>query len=293
MILFSGGRSYYSHPSLNDPGKPKVPHQSSATGMQAIPATGTAMGLAYKEKLNIAERQNAVVVCSMGDAAITEGEVAEAFQMAALKQLPILYLIQDNEWDISATADEIRAQDASGYIQGFHGITCLKVEGNDFLASYQTIHEALRIIREERRPVLVHATVPLLNHHTSGVRMEWYRHDLEEDRTEDPFPIMMAQMIEAGFTKQELEQIENEVKTAIKIDFEKALAANDPQASDLYDHIFAPTNIVKETGTRVPAGGEEIVMVDAALKAIEELMSEHKECLLYGQDVGGRLGGVF
>ena len=46
---FSGGRTYYSHPSLNDIDKPKIPHQSSATGMQAIPATGVALGFAYKE----------------------------------------------------------------------------------------------------------------------------------------------------------------------------------------------------------------------------------------------------
>ena len=52
---FSGGRTYYSHPSLNDPDKPKIPHQSSATGMQAIPSTGVAMGIQYKEKTGIAE----------------------------------------------------------------------------------------------------------------------------------------------------------------------------------------------------------------------------------------------
>ena len=46
---FSGGRTYYSHPSLKDEDKPKIPHQSSATGMQAIPATGVAMGFWYKE----------------------------------------------------------------------------------------------------------------------------------------------------------------------------------------------------------------------------------------------------
>ena len=51
-------------------------------------------------------REGAVVLCSLGDASITEGEVAEAFQMAALRQLPILYLVQDNDWDISAHARE-------------------------------------------------------------------------------------------------------------------------------------------------------------------------------------------
>ena len=52
---FSGGRSYYCHISLKDDDKPKVPHQSSATGMQAIPTTGVAMGIQYKEKLGLAE----------------------------------------------------------------------------------------------------------------------------------------------------------------------------------------------------------------------------------------------
>ena len=92
---FSGGRTYYSHPSLKREGFPKIPHQSSATGMQAIPTTGVAMGIQYQEKeklTNPKEGEEPVVVCSFGDAAITEGEVAEAFQMAALKKLPICLL---------------------------------------------------------------------------------------------------------------------------------------------------------------------------------------------------------
>jgi 2-oxoisovalerate dehydrogenase E1 component len=110
---------------LNDADKPKIPHQSSATGMQAIPATGVAMGIQYKEKIGIAENyngENPIVVCSLGDASCTEGEVSEAFQMAVLKQMPIIYLVQDNEWDISATAKETRAQDITYYARGFQRI---------------------------------------------------------------------------------------------------------------------------------------------------------------------------
>ena len=117
---FSAGRTYYSHPSLNRKGFPKIPHQSSATGMQAIPTTGVAMGIQYKEKEGISKPKKGeepVVVCSFGDASITEGEVAEAFQMASLKKLPILYLVQDNEWDISAHATETRAVDANTVCQ--------------------------------------------------------------------------------------------------------------------------------------------------------------------------------
>ncbi|MCB0446598.1 MAG: tungsten formylmethanofuran dehydrogenase, partial [Gelidibacter sp.] len=87
---FSGGRTYYSHPSLRDDDKPKIPHQSSATGMQAIPATGVAMGMQYKELQGLDDKtlkDLPLVVCSLGDASVTEGEIAEAFQMAALKQM--------------------------------------------------------------------------------------------------------------------------------------------------------------------------------------------------------------
>jgi len=121
---FSGGRTYYSHPSLKRDNMPKIPHQSSATGMQAIPTTGIAMGIQYKEKEGLAEDfggQDPVVVCSLGDASCTEGEVSEALQMAALKQYPIVYLVQDNGWDISANASETRAQDMTFYAQGFNG----------------------------------------------------------------------------------------------------------------------------------------------------------------------------
>ena len=293
---FSGGRTYYSHPSLRDEDKPKIPHQSSATGMQAIPAAGAAMGMQYKEKTGIVEengKEKPIVLCSLGDASVTEGEVAEAMQMAALRQFPILFLVQDNGWDISANAAETRAQNAAEYAQGFHGIETVSIDGSDFMESYVTLQNVITTMRRERRPFLVHATCPLLNHHTSGVRMEWYRDDLEEARQQDPYPVLTGQMLDAGFSKKELEKIEKEAKSMVAADFEKALNAADPEPQDLFTHDFAPTPIQTESGNRTPEKGEEVVMVDCALHAVEELMRENKACLLYGQDVGSRLGGVF
>lgn len=293
---FSGGRTYYSHPSLRDADKPKIPHQSSATGMQAIPSTGVALGMQYKELVGLDDKtlQDApLVLCSLGDASVTEGEIAEAFQMAALKQLPILYLVQDNGWDISANEEETRAQNAFEYAQGFNGLEAISIDGANFTESYLAIQEVIKTIREERRPVLVHAKVPLLNHHTSGVRMEWYRDDLEEARSRDPYPVLRNQLLASGFTEQELVAIEKEAKTVVAKDLEEAMKAEDPKPEDLFTHDFAPTPITEEKGERSPADKEEVVMVDCALFAVEELMKEHKECLLYGQDVGGRLGGVF
>jgi 2-oxoisovalerate dehydrogenase E1 component len=295
---FSGGRTYYSHPSLRDADKPKIPHQSSATGMQAIPATGAAMGFWYKEQTGLHKSQNPsenpIVVCSLGDASVTEGEIAEAFQMAALKQLPILYLVQDNGWDISANAAETRAQNAFEYARGFNGLEAIQVDGADFVASYHAVQRCIDTIRRERRPMLLHAKVPLLNHHTSGVRMEWYRDDLEEARSRDPYPVMLQQMRNAGFADSEIKAIEAEVLEKVKADYHAALNAEDPRPEDLFTHDFAPAPVVNEEGTRVPADrSDKVVMVDCALFAVEELMREHPECLLYGQDVGARLGGVF
>ena len=293
---FSGGRTYYSHPSLKDEDKPKIPHQSSATGMQAIPATGVAMGFWYKENIDIDDKtleDKPICVCSLGDASVTEGEIAEAFQMAALKQLPIIYLVQDNGWDISANEAETRAQNAAEYAQGFNGLDAISIDGANFIESYNAVQKAIKIVREERRPILIHAKVPLLNHHTSGVRMEWYRDDLEEARSRDPYPVLRKQLLDNGFTPEEIDQLEANAVSLVKTDFEEALQAEDPQPEDLFTHDFAPTPITEEQGERAPEGNDEVVMVDCALFAVEELMRKHQECLLYGQDVGGRLGGVF
>ena len=293
---FSGGRTYYCHPSLKDDDKPKIPHQSSATGMQTIPATGVAMGMKYKELQGLDDKtlkDLPFVVCSLGDASVTEGEIAEAFQMAALKQMPILYLVQDNGWDISANAAETRAQNAFEYAQGFHGLDAISIDGANFIESYEAVEKVIATIRKERRPFLIHAKVPLLNHHTSGVRMEWYRDDLEEARSRDPYPVIKQQLLDNGFSSEEVVAIENSAKEKVESDFKEALKAEDPKPEDLFTNDFVPTPITEEKGIRSPEGADKVVMVDCALFAVEELMKKHKECLLYGQDVGGRLGGVF
>ena len=293
---FSGGRTYYSHPSLRRDDMPKIPHQSSATGMQAIPMTGVAMGIQYKEQQGLAEDyngENPITVMSIGDAACTEGEFSEALQMAALKQLPILYLVQDNEWDISASADEIRAQDVAYYARGFKGVEVYSIDGSDFEESYKTIEKVFKLIRKERRPFLIHAKVPLLGHHTSGVRKEWYRDDLEEHATRDPYPKIKDLARKYGVDEADLINFEADIKKEGDKGYIEAQKAPDPEPSSLTNNIFAPTPITEEKGERAPKGKQKTVMVDSALFAVREIMEKHPEALLYGQDVGHRLGGVF
>ena len=293
---FSGGRTYYSHPSLKRDNMPKIPHQSSATGMQAIPTTGIALGLQYLEKNGMNMDYNGlnpIAICSLGDASCTEGEVSEAFQMAVLKQLPILFLVQDNEWDISAKAKEFRSQDITEFSKGFKGLETKTIDGTDFILSYNIVKECINTIRTERRPMLIHAKVPLLNHHTSGVRKEWYRDDLAESEKKDPLPRLRNQLIVSGIDSDELKLIELNAKKIVENDYQKAILEEEPLPEDLFLHEFAPTPITEEKGERSPIGKQATVMVDSALFAIRELMTKHPECLLYGQDVGARLGGVF
>jgi 2-oxoisovalerate dehydrogenase E1 component len=293
---FSGGRTYYSHPSLKREGFPTIPHQSSATGMQAIPATGMAHGISFLEKQNLGNNaERPLVLCSLGDGSVTEGEVSEAFQMAVLHQLPIIYLIQDNEWGISATGSEMRAMDAFEFAAGFKGMHRMRVDGSDFLASYQVLADAFQWVRNRKGPVLVHAKCPLLGHHTSGVRREWYRgeSDLAVHAEDDPLPKLEAALLNLGVAIDELESLKKQAENTVLHDFQEALKAADPDPTTVEDHEFAETPIKEEKGIRHPQGAEKVVMVDAALHAIDDLLKAHPEALFYGQDVGGRLGGVF
>jgi 2-oxoisovalerate dehydrogenase E1 component len=153
--------------------------------------------------------------------------------------------------------------------------------------------DVLKAVRNERRPFLIHAKVPLLGHHTSGVRKEWYRDDLEEHAKRDPLPVLRNQLKQSGATDEELTSIEDASRQKVIEDYQRALEEEDPRPEDLFLHDYAPTPITEESGERAPAGKEPTVMVDSALFAIQEIMQKHPEALLYGQDVGGRLGGVF
>ena len=311
---FTGGREYYNHPNSRRENYPKIIHQSSATGMQAIPTTGIAQGIQYLEKMSdisyqmsektenekslkskISNQKSPVVVCCFGDGSITEGEVSEAFSFAALKQLPIIYLVEDNDWGISVSSDEARTNNAYEYIAGFKGIERMQVDGSDFEKSYSCIENAIHYVRENRKPILIHAKVPLLGHHTSGVRKEWYRDDddLAKHEKDNPITKLYQVLIKKGISAEDLKIIEEEERSFIEREFQEAVNASEPNPLTVSDYVFVDTPITEEQGVRSPAGGEKVMMVDAALHAVEELMRDYPECLFYGQDVGKRLGGVF
>ncbi len=262
--IFTGGREYYSHPNFRGDDKPTIIHQSSATGMQAIPTTGIAQGLQFLESTksplykNGKDGEAPVVVCSFGDASITEGEVSEAFQFAVLKQLPIIYLVQDNNWGISVVAEEARTMNAYQFAKGFKGMERISIDGSDFSQSYKVIKNVVNEVREKRHPVLIHAKVPLLGHHTSGVRKEFYRteEDLLKHGLDDPNPKLRKKLLEIGVTEVALKEIETNAAAEVEQQFQQAVVAAEPDVSKVGEHIFVPTPVTEETGDRCPAGNE-------------------------------------
>jgi 2-oxoisovalerate dehydrogenase E1 component len=181
------------------------------------------------------------------------------------------------------------------FAAGFKGLSGIQVDGSDFEASFDVMKYVCDIVRRERRPFLVHAQVPLLGHHTSGVRKEFYRTDEDwaKHMAHDPQPKLRKKLQARGVSGEEIIKIEQEAFSVVENDFTKAVASPEPDPATVETHVFVPTAVTAEKGVRAPAGADKVIMVDAALFAIRELMEEHPEAILYGQDVGKRLGGVF
>jgi 2-oxoisovalerate dehydrogenase E1 component len=188
----------------------------------------------------------------------------------------------------------MRAMNAMEYAQGFKGLRATTVNGSSFIKSYEAVGDALNFVRTNQKPALLHAACPLIGHHTSGVRKEWYRgENLTEHLQHDPYKILKDELLIQGTELSLLEEIEHEAISKVEKDFDRAQSAVNPDPEDFDSHEFAPIPVTEEHGVRNPQAGEKVVMVDAALHAVDEILKKHPEALFYGQDVGRRLGGVF
>src|SRR6185437_1637351 len=181
--------------------------------------------------------------------------------------------------------DEARVMDAYEYAQGFKGLNRLRIDGSDFFQSYETMGEVTAAVRRTGEPWLVQAQTPLLGHHTSGVRRETFRDnaDMQEHSSRDPLPRLKTRLLALGVAEEGLHEIHQTAIDTVRHGFQQALAAPEPDPATVTDHVFAPTPVTEETGVREPAGGNKVLMVDAALFAIREIMEDNPEALLYGQ----------
>jgi 2-oxoisovalerate dehydrogenase E1 component len=294
---FSGGRNGYGSPVLKRDGMPKVPYLGLTAGAHVVPATGMAQGLAYLSAQNLrSDFDRPVVLCSLGDGALTGGEVAEALQVALLKRLPIVYLVQDNDWARSARADEYRGMDPYEFAGGIKGMRRTRVNGADFVQAYESLQLAIDYVRIERLPIFMHAKCPLIGSFRSDLPADRYRteENLALHGKDDPIVRLRKYLIIEGETEEALERIDEEARALVAEELRLASETAEPDPGTIALHTFADAGeTVAPEAEAETSVGEPLSPARAAAAAISDLLAAHREALYYGQDVGGALGGLY
>src|SRR5215207_7223507 len=219
----SGGRqmpSHWGHPDLN------IVSTSSPTGTQFLQAVGTAEAGLRAKKIGdpLVEATRAgddeIVWVTTGDGTTSEGEFWESLNSACNLRVPVLYIVEDNEYAISVPVEVNTAGGSiSKLVAGFPGLYIQTCDGCDVVDSYETFGRAAEYVRSGQGPALVHAKVIRPYSHSLSDDERFYK--TEEMRAEearrDPITRTAARLIELGHaTRAELEEIEREVAEVVQ-----------------------------------------------------------------------------
>ena len=208
---------------------------SSTVSTQMVLATG----VAYSAQL---EKSDFVTLTTTGEGSANQGEVQEAMNFAGVKKLPLIFVIENNEYAISVPIEEQYAAEnmssrAVGY--GFEGVT---VDGNDFTEVYLTFKKAVEDARKGLGPKLIELKVSRLTSHSADDDHNVYRskEEIEEMKKHDPLDEMQKQLIaEKYLTQEELDKMDEEVRDEINKATDEAESMPDPLASSLLDEVYA------------------------------------------------------
>lgn len=198
-----------------------------------------ATGVAYSAQL---EKSDFVTLTTTGEGSANQGEVQEAMNFAGVKKLPVIFVVENNDYAISVPikeqyANEKMSDRAHGY--GFEGIT---VDGNDFTEVYLTFKKAVEDARSGKGPKLIELMVSRLTSHSADDDQNVYRskEEIEEMKKHDPLDTFEKQLIDEGYlSKEEIEKMDEEVRAEVDKATDEAEAMPDPLASSLLDEVYA------------------------------------------------------
>lgn len=263
--------------------------QSSPTGSQFNQAVGCALG---------AKRSKAkeVIYVSSGEGACSQGDFHEALNCAAIEKLPLIFLIQRNEFAISVPIEEqIAGASVVKIASGYEGVSAVSVDGTDLLASYRVIKEAYDRALKGKGPSLIEAAVPrLLSHSISDDHLK-YRDikEIEKDKKRCPIHKLQNFIIKNKIAgKKQLQLLEENLKNEIDQLTLEAESQPDPTAETATDFTFYPNDPALNFTER-EAQGEKLFMVDALNRALDQELALNDKMYVFGQDVAGGKGGVF
>ncbi len=286
----SGGRQLPVHWGST---KINLPSQSSPTGTQFLQAVGAAFANLKRGNKNIA-------YVSSGEGTTSQGEFHEAINWASREKIPVLFVIQNNKYAISVPVSSQsggKNHSISEMMAGYDNLFRLKIDGTDFLQSYEKIQEAIEYIRNGKGPALIEAEVVRLESHSSSDDQRKYRDpkELEEDQKKCPIEKFAKILIEKGFlSKQDFEKLKSDVVKEINEASDKAFTAPDPKADDATKYVYDESGLKEslEYESSTPSGNK-IVMVDAINHALHEEMEKNDEMVIFGEDIEDAKGGVF
>ncbi len=285
---FTGGRQMPTHLGSK---KLRMPTASSPTGSQYLQAVGSALS-------SFLRNTDEVVYVSGGEGSTSQGEYFEAVNWATRKKLPVIFLIQNNKFAISVPVED---QSAGGSIfkacSGFEGLNKFHIDGTDFLESYGTAKEAVRLAREGQGPSLIYADVVRLRSHSASDAQEKYRskESLDEDLKQDPLLKLEKLLIEKSILDEEkIKEMKKQIHDEVMRIADEVIKQPAPDAKTVMDFLYCPPEeqtvieYEKEGNT-----GEPVVMVDAVNHALHEEMEKNPNMIIYGEDIADGKGGVF
>jgi 2-oxoisovalerate dehydrogenase E1 component len=290
----SGGRqmpSHWGHRQLN------IVSQSSPTGTQCLQAVGCAEAtLLYEQLTDIPDRDarlhaGEITYLSVGDGATSEGEFWESLNTACTKQLPIVYLVEDNGYAISVPVEvQTPGGNISRLVETFPSLLVSRVDGTDFPASMQVMHEAIDYVRARRGPALVHAKVirPYSHSLSDDERLYKTKEEREAEAKRDPLLLMSTLLIGEGLASDaDLAAIASEVDREVADAADRALHAEKPTPDTVSLYVYSdtidPTSSAFDTAP-APEGKPD-TMVAAINRTLKDEMTRNPRIIVFGEDV--------
>ncbi|MGH9675409.1 MAG: thiamine pyrophosphate-dependent enzyme, partial [Bryobacteraceae bacterium] len=277
--IASGGRQMPSHwgdPALN------IVSCSSPTGTQFLQAVGCAHA-----GLLLAPDSDAVTLVSSGEGATSEGEFWEALNAACLDRLPVVFLVEDNDWAISVPVERQTAgASISRLVSGFPDLRIAECDGTDFNASHQVLKDAVDYCRARRGPALVHAHVirPYSHSLSDDERLYKTAADREREQQQDPVQRFPEWLVSEGvLDRRALQRIVHEIEMEVQIATETALGAEPPEPGSALWHLYSGAPEPAETPARPE--GEPRTMVDEINLTLAEEMTRDERIVVFGEDV--------
>jgi 2-oxoisovalerate dehydrogenase E1 component len=274
----SGGRQMPSHYSYADRHIWSVP---TPTGSQLLPACGIAWGIKLDGKPNF-------VVTTVGDAATRQGDFFEAVCFAKERQLPVMFVVEDNAYGISSPTRKINPL-ALGVLQPNDWI---EVDGANVQTVYDVASQAIEGLRAGQGPSFLWVMMERLSSHTSTDDHKLYRSadELQNLEKGDPLKRWKEQLIEEGLlTAEDYDKLDNEIKERIRQEFAAADREKDPSADELYLEVTAKGPEL--TDEVLPPGKYRIG--DTINKALRAGLEKDSGRIIFGEDIEDPKGGVF